>query len=345
MTILKTTLLASGAITCLQLVGTAVPAQAKAESHVQTSDDGKTKTTTTASSAAPNSDANYLDDRLMWDHSIPAWSHDEIMKGGGPGYCLPRNTVAIGQSSSLTTVTRTATSSSGSRSDDTSPPTSDKKYLPVIVDPNKFLWGLFGGMSRAGAQDELDHAKNGEEKADGRKKANGGQKVNSEEKVDDGYVKVGDGSPLQLCEGVSAPNHLVEGQQLYVDPTDALRWGWQYGALVVPFKMQLGGKHAFSGSASVGAFLGYKVPLWDWGIALSPVAFAGASNISVPTSDGGKNSSQTMAGLSYGAGVVGEIKDGFQIGIIFGKDHVDSDNYLYNDKTWISFEIGYSFAQ
>ena len=262
---------------------------------------------TTASNDAPaNSDNDFLSDRMAWDGAVPAWSHEAMMNDSDPDYCIPRWTAVIAQASAPTS----ASTSSASAATGQDKATSDKKYLPVVVSENHFL-NIWGHKKRDEAQKDLD----GESKDD------------------------------PLCEGVSSPKKLVEGRKIYVDPSEALRWGWEYGALVVPFKMQLGGKHAFTGSASVGAYLGYSLPMWDTGIVLSPVAFGGATSISVHDNSGKKDSTQSFTGLSYGLGVIGRVKDGFQVGVIFGKDHVDSSNYPYNDKTWISFEIGYSFAQ
>jgi hypothetical protein len=70
-----------------------------------------------------------------------------------------------------------------------------------------------------------------------------------------------------------------------------------------------------------------------------------APNISVPAA-GGKSSTQTLADPRYGFGPMTRVKDGFQVGLIVGRDHVDSSQPCqYNDKPWLSFEIGHSFAQ
>ena len=44
-------------------------------------------------------------------------------------------------------------------------------------------------------------------------------------------------------------------------------------------------------------------------------------------------------------GLLFDVKDDFHIGLVLGFDHVSSaQKYQYNDKPWVSFEIGYSFA-
>jgi hypothetical protein len=124
------------------------------------------------------------------------------------------------------------------------------------------------------------------------------------------------------------------------------REGWDYGALFVPFKLQTTGKDSFATSGSIGAYLGYRFSWLGRGVSVSPIAFAGVSNIQTSASSGGSTSSQTVAGLSYGTGVVFTFKNSLQVGAVVGFDHVDSAQpYAYNDKPWVSFEIGYSFAQ
>jgi hypothetical protein len=163
-------------------------------------------------------------------------------------------------------------------------------------------------------------------------------------------------NPDPACEQPPGPGagstpcpRLYEGTQVEIPAkylADAYRVGWDYGALVVPFKMQLSDGKPFTGSASVGGYLGYRFPLFDTGLVFSPVAFAGASNILTSATTGGKTTSQTVAGISYGFGLITDVKDGFQAGVIYGYDHVNSAQpYLYNNKPWISFEIGYSFAK
>ncbi len=142
---------------------------------------------------------------------------------------------------------------------------------------------------------------------------------------------------------------LQPDQIAYLDVVDlpkAYRAGFDFGVLTVPFKIQLSGKHSFSGSASVGAYLGYRIPWPESGLVFSPILFAGASNISTSATTASGTTSQTVAGLSYGIGVITTVKDSLQVGLVFGADHVDSAQpYAYNDKPWLSFEIGYSFTK
>jgi hypothetical protein len=151
-----------------------------------------------------------------------------------------------------------------------------------------------------------------------------------------------------VTNGVSTATAMNQAGSYYVssgDASRASRIGFDYGALVVPFKLQLGEAKNFSGAASVGPYLGFRIPVFN--VVIDPVIFGGASAISVSSTDqAGTTSSQTLAGLSYGAGIIGIIKGSFSVGLIFGADHVDdSAHYAYNDKLWTSLEIGYSFTQ
>jgi len=134
---------------------------------------------------------------------------------------------------------------------------------------------------------------------------------------------------------------LTDTQEFFVaanDLKDADREGLDFGTLVVPFKFQLSDKKAVTGSATLGGYVGYRLP-WDIaGMRVRPVLFAGLSE--VPTG------SQTVAGLSYGGGLIGTIKDRFNFGLLVGADHVDSvQQYQYQDKPWISLVLGISLTK
>lgn len=306
-----------------------------------------------------NSQENYKYDRMAWDHSVPAWSYADLKANRPPSLCLPSDTVVIGQAAGFTAVANQ--DDDDSSSDDQTPDSPDQEAPAAPGNPPADHLGGGAGSQRDGQDNKAPKARKKSDAQDGGQESDTktqGQflevKVNPNHflwglfgmKRDEAQKYLSDHADQQVCEGISSPATLPTDSSIYVKPDNAQRWGWEYGALVVPFKMQLGGKHSFTGSASVGAYLGYSFPLWDTGLSVSPVAFAGASNISVPINNGKRDTSQTMAGLSYGLGLITRVKDGFQVGLVFGKDHVDSaQRYQYNDKTWISFEIGYSFAQ
>jgi hypothetical protein len=249
---------------------------------------------------------------------------------------------------------------------------SSKPYLPVVLDPKgkwfgfgdpqqsmtctRDPWGkpyavrFFGGKGVAVGPDDSFRRKTNTD--DGSivaiDPAGQAHALDPFGNIDPGAMsKQPDPSKLKDVE-VSAA--LPPGQMVYIEGDVAgradYRAGFDYGILAVPFKVQMTGKQAFSSSATLGAYIGYRIPVTDLGLEISPVFFAGASNITVPTAPGSANATETAAGFSYGGGFVTRVKDSVQVGLIVGFDHVDSATpYAYNDKPWLSLEIGYSFAQ
>jgi hypothetical protein len=133
--------------------------------------------------------------------------------------------------------------------------------------------------------------------------------------------------------------------------TPPQRYGWTFGGLVVPFKLQLAGKHEFKGSASAAPYIGYRLGFGS-GIEIAPVGFAGVGNVegkkttTTQTATGTVTSDDTsqLAALSYGVGVIGVLKNSFQFGFMLGFDHVGSgQGYKYNDKPWLALELGYAW--
>jgi hypothetical protein len=285
-------------------IATAKPAVAAVVAPVAAA--GGTGATTNVT--IPNSSNNYLDDRLSWPNAIEA----KATLGGqlADGYCIPANTRLIGARSAMDTDASSTTSGS--------PPQYQATTLAV---PSPF-WKAVDVFS------DYSYLQ-----------GTGNQQ----------YVAAPADGAAKMCPHVNNPKPLYEGTIAYVSADDmkyvGSRSGFDYGALVVPFKVQLSGGKAFTGSSSLGGYLGYQNPVGDLGMNVSPIIFAGASNISTSATTGFKTTSQTVAGLSYGAGLLFNIKDSFQAGFVVGFDHVNSaQKYQYNDKPWVSFEIGYSFA-
>jgi hypothetical protein len=155
-------------------------------------------------------------------------------------------------------------------------------------------------------------------------------------------TKKPDGDEIRL--GIVAEGTLIRvtHDQLVQFPPD--RYGLAYGVLAVPFKYHFTGNKAFTGSGTVGPYLGYRTTR-DW-FSLQYIGFIAASNIPVAQTVNGKQTTQNIAGLSYGGGVVATIKGSFQVGAVLGWDRVATDaNYQYNGKAWLAVELGYSFLQ
>ena len=120
------------------------------------------------------------------------------------------------------------------------------------------------------------------------------------------------------------------------------RYGYTFGTLVVPYKYQFKGDRSTSGGATLGGYVGYRATVY--GSSTIVMAFAGATKVDVPSTKDGKPVIDSLAGLSYGVGVLGSIKDAFKLGVVVGADRVSkSANYVNNGKAWVSFSLGYDF--
>jgi hypothetical protein len=130
-----------------------------------------------------------------------------------------------------------------------------------------------------------------------------------------------------------------------VDSLPANISGLSYGLLVVPFKYHLSGSRDFKGSGSIGPYAGYKSESSAWGASVEIVGFGGLSSVPVEDVVDGKPKTTDVSAFSYGAGVIGRIRDNFQLGVIIGADRVGkSSNYPDNGKAWIAISVGYAFS-
>ena len=120
------------------------------------------------------------------------------------------------------------------------------------------------------------------------------------------------------------------------------RYGFAYGALIVPYKYYWNSEE-FKGSTSIGPYMGYRFdPMGSIGIGAKFVIFAGITNIEIQNSSG---STSNVTGFSYGGGLLGNIKNTFQFGLIAGADRVSkSDDFDNNGKLWVAFAIGFDFS-
>lgn len=131
-----------------------------------------------------------------------------------------------------------------------------------------------------------------------------------------------------------------------LDSTPPDRYGLTYGTLLVPYKYHLAGSKSFTGSTSVGGYLGFRQDRSGiTGLALQYIAFLGASNVPVTQTSNGQSSTLDMFGVSYGLGILGTVKGDFHMGIVVGADRVNKNaGYENNGKGWVAVEIGYSFS-
>jgi hypothetical protein len=160
----------------------------------------------------------------------------------------------------------------------------------------------------------------------------------------------------QACNDVAvvAMTDTVAIRAAVLKKTPPNRHGWAFGTLLVPFKYQLRGDRSTSGGATLGGYVGYRSALL--GTSWQTIVFAGPTKVEVAVTTPAKAATattpaveaktdlQSLAGLSYGAGFLGSIKESFKWGLVFGADQVSrSANYVNNGKLWISLSLGYEF--
>ncbi|HTT98949.1 MAG TPA: hypothetical protein VMF58_12930 [Rhizomicrobium sp.] len=267
----------------------------------------------------PNSDSNYLDDTLEWN--MPVYIYPTGNKGVdlSSTFCLPANTPVIGLDSKYTTGT---------------PPnsTTAQNYLPLRLGDSVLKNVDMVLLTKAQSQSSPASTQ-GAARCD---------------HISNAAVAVDKANPPKLTNDEYP---IFTDTQFYVSANDldhtATRAGWDFGTLVVPFKFQMSDKSIVTGSATLGGYVGYNFGLDMPGFRVSPVVFVGVSDISMTNSGGtgGKSTTDTVAGMSYGIGLMGTIKDSFNISLVFGADHASSKSYQYQDKPWVSFALGYSFTK
>lgn len=114
-----------------------------------------------------------------------------------------------------------------------------------------------------------------------------------------------------------------------------------HGTLIVPFKLRTKDGR-ITGDATLGYYVGYVWKWWD--LDLIPLISAGLSPISVAVDS---NETDTKLGVTGAIGVVLKHTGNFQIGLVSGVDHIGGDagnNYEYENDLWVSFMVGYNFA-
>lgn len=163
--------------------------------------------------------------------------------------------------------------------------------------------------------------------------------------ADNLYVKLDDDEKDCNNGAILSASVAYSIERKVIDTSGMTRTGLTYGALVIPFKYQTTGDKDFTGSATVGGYMGYRFEtLRKLGFTATPVAFMGASNISADKKSG--SGSENVMGFSFGVGLIGTLKGAFQVGIVAGWDRVGQNtDYQYNGDMWIAAEIGYAFLQ
>ncbi|HEX8113190.1 MAG TPA: hypothetical protein VF516_35915 [Kofleriaceae bacterium] len=149
-------------------------------------------------------------------------------------------------------------------------------------------------------------------------------------------------------------NHLLNAGSI-IKIYDKWHSDMVYGlSLVLPFKLRpatAGFNTALTESLTLGGVLGARWRIsrfLDYHVDF-PVVTAGLSTLDIEqgrapsTMDGGKQ----VLGFTASVGAVLELTD-FQLGLMVGVDHAPGDQgqgWVYNDKVWYSFSIGYTFLK
>lgn len=124
------------------------------------------------------------------------------------------------------------------------------------------------------------------------------------------------------------------------------RFGYTYGGLVVPFKYHVSGSKEFRAGSSIGPYVGYRFDRNTIGLGMKAIAFAALSTVAVEQTVDGQPKTQSLSGLSYGVGLIGQVKGDFQMGIVVGWDRVSrSANYADNGKAWVAVTAGFDFLK
>lgn len=148
--------------------------------------------------------------------------------------------------------------------------------------------------------------------------------------------------------------HGAPRRQLLASELNALgpyRYGWSYGFLTLPFKFYLGAR-TIGSPTPLGGFVG-----WRTGHASSALTFAVSAGLGtvkgeVRDAAGNVTSTPDLSALSYGAGLMWDIRKStanrpFKIGLFAGADRVSADKVVtfpQNGKTWLAFQVGFDFA-
>jgi hypothetical protein len=154
-----------------------------------------------------------------------------------------------------------------------------------------------------------------------------------------------------FCDNVST-NFALEGKLYCIGRQEAevvfenpkFQLKIDFGILAVPFKFENSSYKVYTGG--VNGFFGTKINFAKHKeFQISPIAFGGFSSIPLNNLTGTNSADiKTTMGLSSGLGLVLNLKQGFQVGLIKGWDFFNVEN---SQKTlsWISFSIGYQFLK
>ncbi len=130
-------------------------------------------------------------------------------------------------------------------------------------------------------------------------------------------------------------------------------WGFVSSILTVPFKIRpkVGDRETslYNSNFNVGDFFGLRVGILNNDIGITVGGTLGVSTqeqtAAVNTALTG-TTSQNMAALNYGLGIMLDVWKNTQIGFVAGRDSGFGDlkkTYVYQNKTWFAFSLSFNF--
>ncbi len=141
----------------------------------------------------------------------------------------------------------------------------------------------------------------------------------------------------------------VVGNKYINEATVQFRRGLYASMLMIPFKYRLERSDSIDSElaldVSIGTALGYTIAFPST-IQITPIAFLGMSLMSVREVD--PEESGNLMGITYGAGLDFALTREFQIGLVFGRDHLAGSigrDWPFQDKWWVSASIGFMFLE
>jgi hypothetical protein len=150
----------------------------------------------------------------------------------------------------------------------------------------------------------------------------------------------------KAVDSVTLNNRVLNIPKVIVDQSKPDRFGLSYGGLIVPYKYHFTGSKQFNANTTLAPYMGYRIDKETLGRSIELIGFVGAAPVSASQNVNGQSTTQTLAGFSYGGGIIGKLKDTFQWGVVIGADRVGGGStYPDNGKPWVAIELGYSFSQ
>jgi hypothetical protein len=116
------------------------------------------------------------------------------------------------------------------------------------------------------------------------------------------------------------------------------RFGWTYGGLVVPTKLQISDR-SFTSSTSLFPYVGYEN--WATGVSGTVVLAAGLGTVPAQSSTPGSGTTTTRAVFSVATGEIFKFGTIFRAGVLVGTDTAGSKTgYKYQGRPWIGITLG-----